>query len=150
MKLTAFSSKLAGPVCSKCNCDILSVDTVDGLDQQLVDPNRRLKCQDCKQQITASYDSGYPLRGHLSPVRQVDPEPISLQKDDVPIIEEYQQMPQVVMLGRIKPGLKAEGFHNEMSTTLIPNTTGLHTIGIQATGFFVLKVNGKDVIPAYS
>lgn len=75
--------QIGGAVCSECNCDILSIDTIDGLDQQLVDPNRRLKCQDCKPQITASYASGYPpLRGHLSPVRQVDPEPISLQKED--------------------------------------------------------------------
>ncbi|OBT63616.1 hypothetical protein VE03_07341 [Pseudogymnoascus sp. 23342-1-I1] len=65
---------------------------------------------------------------------------------EMPITEEFQKIPQVVMLGRIKPGLKAEGFHYEMSTTLIPITSGLHTIGIQATGSFVLKVNGKDVL----
>lgn len=64
---------------------------------------------------------------------------------EVPIIEEFQEIPQIVMLGRIKPGLEAEGFHYEMSTTLIPTTSGLHTIGIQATGSFILKVNGKDV-----
>ncbi|KFY06619.1 hypothetical protein V492_07910 [Pseudogymnoascus sp. VKM F-4246] len=64
----------------------------------------------------------------------------------MPVIEEFQKLPQVIMLGRIKPGLKAEGFNYEMSTTLIPTTTGLHTIGIQATGSFVLTVNGKDVL----
>ncbi|KAL5347515.1 hypothetical protein ACLOAV_007827 [Pseudogymnoascus australis] len=65
---------------------------------------------------------------------------------EMPIIEEFQKTPRIVMLGRIKPGLKAEGFHYEMSTTLIPTTSGLHTIGIQATGSFLLKVNGKDVL----
>ncbi|KFY90715.1 hypothetical protein V500_05004 [Pseudogymnoascus sp. VKM F-4518 (FW-2643)] len=65
---------------------------------------------------------------------------------EIPITEEFQKLPQVVMLGRIKPGLKAEGFHYEMSTTLIPTTTGLHTIGIQATGSFLLTINGKDVL----
>ncbi|OBT92179.1 hypothetical protein VE01_10059 [Pseudogymnoascus verrucosus] len=65
---------------------------------------------------------------------------------EMPITEEFQKIPQVVMLGRIKPGLKAEGFHYEMSTTLIPTTTGLHTIGIHATGSFLLTVNGKEVL----
>ncbi|KFY33720.1 hypothetical protein V494_07379 [Pseudogymnoascus sp. VKM F-4513 (FW-928)] len=65
---------------------------------------------------------------------------------EMPVIEEFQKLPQIIMLGRIKPGLKAEGFNYEMSTTLIPTTTGLHTIGIQATGSFVLTVNGKDVL----
>ena len=64
---------------------------------------------------------------------------------EMPIIEEFQKIPQVVMLGRVKTGLKAEGFHYEISTTLIPSTTGQHTIGIQATGSFLLKINGKDV-----
>lgn len=64
---------------------------------------------------------------------------------DVPVLEEFQPMPQVVMLGHIKPGLKADAFSYEMATTLIPSTTGLHTIGIQATGSFLLKANGKDV-----
>lgn len=64
---------------------------------------------------------------------------------ELPITKEFQKFPQVVMLGRIKTGLKAEGFHYEMSTTLIPTTTGIHTIGIQATGSFLLKVNGTDV-----
>lgn len=62
-----------------------------------------------------------------------------------PILEEYQESPHVIMLGRIKPGLKSEGFSYEISTTLVPRTTGTHTIGIQATGSFVLKVNGNDV-----
>lgn len=64
---------------------------------------------------------------------------------EMPIIEEFQKLPQVVMLGRIKAGLKAEGFHYEICTTLIPTTSGQHTIGIQATGSFLFKVNGKDV-----
>jgi SWI/SNF-related matrix-associated actin-dependent regulator of chromatin subfamily A3 len=81
-EINSLFQQIGGAVCSECNCDILSIDTIDGLDQQLVDPNRRFKCQDCKQQIIASYDSGYSLRGHLSPVRQADPKPISLQKED--------------------------------------------------------------------
>jgi SWI/SNF-related matrix-associated actin-dependent regulator of chromatin subfamily A3 len=80
-EINSLFQQIGGAVCSECNCEILSIETIDGLDQQLVDPNRRLKCQDCKQQNTNSSDSGYPLRDHLSPVCQVDPEPISLQKD---------------------------------------------------------------------
>lgn len=64
---------------------------------------------------------------------------------ETPVTKEFQKIPRVVMLGRIKPGLKAEGFHYEMSTTVIPTTTGLHTIGIHATGSFLLTVNGKEV-----
>jgi beta-glucosidase len=65
--------------------------------------------------------------------------------DITPVLEESQPLPEVVMLGQIKPGLKADAFSYEITTTLIPRTTGLHTIGIQATGSFVLKINGENV-----
>lgn len=64
---------------------------------------------------------------------------------DRAVIEEVQPMPQAIMFGRIKEGLRADAFHYEISTTLIPKTTGCHTIGTQATGTCLLKVNGNEV-----
>jgi SNF2 family DNA or RNA helicase len=59
-------------VCVECGSDILSFDTNDSLDQQLASPDRRLKCQECIPQVTPSHDSGYSLRGHLSPAHNVE------------------------------------------------------------------------------
>ena len=64
---------------------------------------------------------------------------------DKPIIDEIHPHPQAMMFGRLREGIKAEGFHYEISTTLIPKTTGLHTIGARTTGSCVVKVNGKEV-----
>ncbi|KAH8590673.1 glycoside hydrolase superfamily, partial [Bisporella sp. PMI_857] len=61
------------------------------------------------------------------------------------IIDEFQPIPRAVMFGKLKDGLKAGGFHYEISTTLIPKTTGRHTIGTQATGSFSLRINGNEV-----
>jgi beta-glucosidase len=64
---------------------------------------------------------------------------------DEPVLTEYLQHPQVVMLGRIKDGLKHGDFRYEMSTSLTPETTGLHTVAIQSTGNFSLFVDGIEV-----
>jgi SWI/SNF-related matrix-associated actin-dependent regulator of chromatin subfamily A3 len=58
-------------VCVECGSDILSFDINDGLDQQLANPYRRLKCPECVPQIIPSHDGGYSLPGHLSPAHNV-------------------------------------------------------------------------------
>ncbi|KAG4434621.1 hypothetical protein IFR05_009885 [Cadophora sp. M221] len=64
---------------------------------------------------------------------------------DQPVIDEIHPAPAAVMFGRLRDELKAEAFHYEISTTVIPKTTGLHTIGARTTGSCVVKVNGKEV-----
>lgn len=81
-ELSSLIQQIGGAVCSECNCEILSIGTIDALDQQLTDPIHHLKCQDCKQQMTASYDAGHSLQYHLNSMRPVDSESISLLKED--------------------------------------------------------------------
>jgi len=64
---------------------------------------------------------------------------------DQPVIDEIHPAPAAVMFGRIRDGLKPEAFHYEISTTVIPKTTGLHAIGARTTGSCVVKVNSKEV-----
>lgn len=63
---------------------------------------------------------------------------------DQPVIDEVQAVPHAVMFGRLREGVNADGFHYEVSTTLVPKTTGLHTIGARTTGSCSVKVNGKE------
>ncbi|PVH82243.1 glycoside hydrolase family 3 protein [Cadophora sp. DSE1049] len=64
---------------------------------------------------------------------------------DQPVIDEIHPAPAAVMFGRLRDELKPEAFNYEISTTVIPKTTGLHTIGARTTGSCVVKVNGKEV-----
>lgn len=64
---------------------------------------------------------------------------------DSPVLKEFQSHGQVAMLGRIRPGLDAAGFRYELSTTLTPETTGNHTIGVHTTGAFKLFVDSSEV-----
>ncbi|KAH7417637.1 putative glycosyl hydrolase, partial [Cadophora sp. MPI-SDFR-AT-0126] len=63
-----------------------------------------------------------------------------------PVIDEIHPAPAAVMFGRLREGLKPEAFHYEISTTVIPKSTGLHTIGARTTGTCLVKVNGKEVL----
>ncbi|KAL6404129.1 hypothetical protein AUP68_13511 [Ilyonectria robusta] len=69
---------------------------------------------------------------------------------DSPVLKEFQSHGQVAMLGRIRPGLDAAGFRYELSTTLTPETTGNHTIGVHTTGAYKLFVDGSEVLSAPS
>ncbi|KAF7543844.1 hypothetical protein G7Z17_g10406 [Cylindrodendrum hubeiense] len=69
---------------------------------------------------------------------------------DVPALKEFQSHGQVTMLGHIKPGLDSAGFRYELSTTLTPETTGNHTIGVHTTGAFKLFIDGSEVLSAPS
>lgn len=64
---------------------------------------------------------------------------------DTPVLTEILEYPQVIMLGRIKDGLKHGDFRYELSTSITPETTGLHTVAIQSTGNFSMFVDGKEV-----
>jgi len=64
-----------------------------------------------------------------------------------PVLEQFQLSAQAAMLGFLKPPLKPDPFsHFEISTTLTPLTTGKHTLAIQATGSFILWVDGQMVL----
>ncbi|KAH8901362.1 thermostable beta-glucosidase B [Thozetella sp. PMI_491] len=63
-----------------------------------------------------------------------------------PILTEFQADASVYMLGQYKPGLSLDGSRLEMTTTLTPATTGLHTIAVRATGAFRFLVNGDEVL----
>ncbi len=78
----------------------------------------------------AGFDISYFIYGHEDPV-----------------LEEFQSSAQAAMLGFLKPPLKPDTFsHFEISTTLTPLTTGKHTLAIQATGSFILLVDGQIVL----
>ncbi|KAL1601774.1 hypothetical protein SLS60_006689 [Paraconiothyrium brasiliense] len=61
------------------------------------------------------------------------------------VFSESSEEGRVWMLGKFKPGLKIPGSHVRLSTTLIPSTTGLHTLAVRCTGSFTLTVDGKEV-----
>ncbi|KAL6233336.1 hypothetical protein BDW75DRAFT_252095 [Aspergillus navahoensis] len=64
---------------------------------------------------------------------------------DGPVYTEHQKIPVVAMVRDLKPGLEATGFHYEISTTITPITTGLHTLAARVTGAFSLLVNDEVV-----
>ncbi|KAL4811965.1 putative glycosyl hydrolase [Aspergillus spinulosporus] len=64
---------------------------------------------------------------------------------DVPVHTEHQKIPVVAMVRNLKPGLEATGFRYEISTTITPATTGVHTLAARVTGAFSLLVNDKVV-----
>jgi beta-glucosidase len=64
---------------------------------------------------------------------------------DTPIAEEYQPSATVLMLGHLKPGLNASGFRFEMTTKLLPRSSGLHTLAVRVSGAFHLFVDGDEV-----
>jgi len=63
-----------------------------------------------------------------------------------PVFEEISPVPQVVMLGFVKPGLDRNAFNYEIKTRLTPRTTGWHTIGCQITGDFSLYVDDQKIL----
>ncbi|KAH7156051.1 putative glycosyl hydrolase [Dactylonectria macrodidyma] len=64
-----------------------------------------------------------------------------------PVFTERQGRGQVMMLGRLAPGLdESGGFRYEISTTFIPESTGNHTIGVRSTGAYRLFIDESEII----
>ncbi|GAB7326927.1 hypothetical protein MBLNU13_g10889t1 [Cladosporium sp. NU13] len=66
--------------------------------------------------------------------------------DSEPIFSQDMQSVQMVMLGRIAPGLDPRTFYSTMTTTIKVEETGHYTLGAQVTGAFVLEVDGKIIL----
>jgi beta-glucosidase len=73
---------------------------------------------------------------------------VAFFQDDIPapIIEEHQNKSAMWMLGEFKPGVKVPGSRVHITTTLIPETSGEHTLASRCTGDFDLFVNNKRVM----
>lgn len=65
---------------------------------------------------------------------------------DQPIIAEFQERASIWMLGDFKSGLKVPGSRVELSTRLVPESTGEHTLAVRCTGAFSLSINGSEVL----
>lgn len=63
-----------------------------------------------------------------------------------PIYSEDLNTSQVVMLGRLKPGLQQQDFHYIITATLVVPTTGKHTLGAQITGDFTFDLDGSNIL----
>ncbi|CZR40696.1 uncharacterized protein FPRO_10284 [Fusarium proliferatum ET1] len=62
------------------------------------------------------------------------------------LLSEFQARPHVWMLGRFKPGLRVPGCNLQLTTKLIPVSTGRHTLAVRCTGSFSLAINDKIVL----
>lgn len=62
------------------------------------------------------------------------------------VYNEFQPHAMVFMLGHLKPGLKETGFTYHMTTSITPETDGLHTIAVLGTGAFDLFVDGVLIL----
>ena len=62
-----------------------------------------------------------------------------------PALIEFLPEANLIMMCKLKPGLKATGFRYKMSTSIIPEKTGFHTIAVQTTSAFQLFVEGNEV-----
>ncbi|KAH6974145.1 glycoside hydrolase superfamily [Ilyonectria sp. MPI-CAGE-AT-0026] len=63
-----------------------------------------------------------------------------------PLVTEVLDEATIFMLGKYKPGLKIPESHLEMSTTLVPKTTGTHLLAVRHSGAFSLKVDDVEVL----
>lgn len=66
--------------------------------------------------------------------------------DTKPLVSQDMNSVQMVMLGRIAPGLDPRTFHTMMTTNLKVGETGRYTLGAQVTGGFVLELDGKVIL----
>ncbi|RDW87086.1 glycoside hydrolase family 3 protein [Aspergillus mulundensis] len=64
---------------------------------------------------------------------------------DEPAYTERQAVPVVAMVRDLKPGLEETGFRYEISTTITPASTGVHTLAARVTGAFLLFVDNELV-----
>lgn len=66
--------------------------------------------------------------------------------DSEPVFSQDIKSVQMVMLGRIAPGLDPRTFHSTMTTSIKVGETGRYTLGSQVTGAFELELDGKIVL----
>ena len=66
--------------------------------------------------------------------------------DPQPVLSQGINSVQMVMLGRIAPGLNPRTFHSIMTTDIKVEETGRYTLGAQVTGAYILELNGKVVL----
>ena len=66
--------------------------------------------------------------------------------DSEPVFSQDIQSVQMVMLGRIAPGLDPRSFYSTMTTNIKVEETGRYTLGAQVTGAFVLELDGKIIL----
>ncbi|KAJ5738042.1 hypothetical protein N7493_001197 [Penicillium malachiteum] len=69
-----------------------------------------------------------------------------LDGEEVPVYSERSEQPNVVMLGRLKPGLPQNGFYYVIETNITVKTSGTHKFAVQATGEFTLSVDGAEIL----
>ncbi|KAJ5280891.1 hypothetical protein N7478_006263 [Penicillium angulare] len=69
-----------------------------------------------------------------------------LDGSDTPVFSEHSKKAEVVLLGRLKPGLKQNGFFFVIDTNITVDTSGNHKLAVQATGEFELFVDGVKIL----
>lgn len=68
------------------------------------------------------------------------------EHDPKPVLSEKISSVQILMLGRIVPGLNPRTFHSMMTTTIKVEQTGRYTLGAQITGAYMLELDGKIIL----
>ena len=68
------------------------------------------------------------------------------KQDPEPALSQDSKSVQMVMLGRIAPGLDARTFYSTMTTTIKVEETGRYTLGAQVTGAFAMYLDGKIIL----
>jgi beta-glucosidase len=66
--------------------------------------------------------------------------------DPAPVLTQDLNSVQMVMLGRIAPGLEPRTFYSEVTTTLKVEAAGRYTLGAQVTGAFALELDGDLIL----
>ncbi|EWZ95820.1 hypothetical protein NW765_013726 [Fusarium oxysporum] len=65
---------------------------------------------------------------------------------DEPVLVETLEEAAINLMAQGKPGLKTPGSHVKMTTNLVPETTGTHTLAVRHSGSFTVEVNGICVL----
>ncbi|KAF9767712.1 hypothetical protein IL306_015087 [Fusarium sp. DS 682] len=65
---------------------------------------------------------------------------------DEPVLIETLEDATVNLMAQGKPGLKTPGSHIMISTNVVPETTGTHTLALRHSGSFTIEVDGTCVL----
>ncbi|RKK80201.1 putative beta-glucosidase I [Fusarium oxysporum] len=65
---------------------------------------------------------------------------------DEPVLVETLEDAAINLMAQGKPGLKTPGSHVKMTTNLVPETTGTHTLAVRHSGSFTVEVDGICVL----
>ncbi|KAH7158374.1 hypothetical protein DER46DRAFT_558752 [Fusarium sp. MPI-SDFR-AT-0072] len=65
---------------------------------------------------------------------------------DEPVLTETLEDAAINLMAQGKPGLNTPGSHVRMSTNLVPETTGTHTLALRHSGSFNIEVDGVSVL----